>query len=229
MAFNKTVQLELPESFPGNSFDEFVSTGRAVLANDKDLRKEFNLATNIVSWRYRASVEHMDAYIAGSDQTFEDIYRREAHLFSLFSSAVSFIEASCYASYAMASLLFHVPFGPREQKEPPKGFLAVVANNRPNANIVVALNALLNSDEWNLWVDLRNRMTHRGNLPMRIRAVIGSSRPVSARRPLEFAATSSTADLTESAIDYLEDSLFPVLSNGLAAILAGGVDLAGGR
>jgi hypothetical protein len=228
MKFDETVQLELPDTFPADEFDEFVSTGRAVLSADKDLRKEFNLATNIIAWRYRASVEHLDAYLAGSDQTFEEIYIRESHLFSLFSAGVSFIEAACYASYAMASQILTVPFGQKEQREPPKGFLVVLTKSRPNAQITAALAQLLNSNEWNLWVDLRNRMTHRGNLPMRIRGVIGSSTPVPARWPLEFAATSSTADLTQLAVDYLETALFPVLSNGLASVLAGAVGLPSG-
>lgn len=88
--------------------------------------------------------------------------------------------------------------------------------------LVSALSTMCNSREWGLWVDLRNRMTHRSNLPRIISASFGSTPPPAATP--QFAATSSTPEL-EADESHLE-AMFLWLSESLSQLLKGGRDLA---
>jgi hypothetical protein len=52
------------------------------------------------------------------------------------------------------------------------------------------LRDLIAAAEWSFWVEFRNRMTHRGNLPRIIRVNMGAPTPPA--QSLDFGGTSST-------------------------------------
>jgi hypothetical protein len=233
MAFNDLLKLDLPDAFPAHEYSDFMAAARAVLLPNKtEAWKEFAGASNLIGWRFRSSFEDMRTYIAswqkyGANVSFEEIYLRERALFGMFSSGVSCVESVCYASYALAShpSVLGLVFGEPEQRRCNPSQLRNALGSHSRAKALVSdLTALTNSNEWNLWVDLRNRMTHRSNLPRIIYAAVGSTPPPA--KALQFAATSSTPAF-EADESHLE-ALFLWLSKSLGQLLTGGRHLASG-
>jgi hypothetical protein len=232
MPFNETVKLELPESFPNEAYDAFMVAARRVLLRVKGPAwVEFAGAANLIAWRYRNCCEQLGDYMEsweqlGGDVGFEELYSRERNLFGAFISGVSCIEATSYAAYALASHedVLGIKFGRWEQghSEPWRLRNVLVSNSKASA-LVSALSALVDSDAWNTWVELRNRMTHRSALPRIIRGTIGGP-PPPAMKPLEFAGTSSTSP-TDGELDSLK-ALLRFLGSSLASILEGARELA---
>jgi hypothetical protein len=155
-------------------------------------------ASNLLDWRYRSCHEDMGRYIEswkrfGSNVSFEELYLREKVLFGMFTAGVSCTESVCYALYAVASYpkLLDLPFGEKEQRKcNPTSLLEQLAKYPAAKALAVRLETLVHSDEWKSWVALRNRMTHRSNLPRNIRGAVGTESPPA--KILEFAATTST-------------------------------------
>ena len=84
------------------------------------------------------------------------------------------------------------------------------------------LDAILTAKEWKTWLDYRNRMAHRSNLPRKIQGSVGSAAPP--KTVLEFVATSSTESFVGDEGDLAH--LYEWLPQRLADLLAGGADLA---
>ena len=227
MAFNNELKLNLPNSFPAREFEGFMRAARAILLPSKaEAWREFAGASNLIGWRFRSSYEDMMSYLEswrtyGADVKFEELYLRQRALFGMFVSGVSCIESTCYAAYALAShpSLLGLPFGDAEQKKcsPAKLRTAILSHSAAPA-LAAALKSLIDAREWRLWVDLRNRMTHRSNLPRIIRGAVGALPPPA--KALQFAATSSTPAFEADEGDL--DALFVWLSQSLGELLDGG-------
>jgi hypothetical protein len=231
MKFNEIMKINLPDEFPDEQFFYLMeSTKSILLLNKDDSWKKFSGASNLIGWRFRACYEDMSTYIEswvehGANVSFEEIYMRERVLFGMFSSGVSCIESACYAVYALAShhLIYSLPFGEKEQRKCNPRSLSVALEPFNTAKIVVdELNSIIQSNEWKFWVDLRNRMTHRSNIPRIIRGAVGGSPPPA--KVLQFAATSSTPAF-EADEDHLVN-LFKWLAQSLGNLLAGGGEIA---
>jgi hypothetical protein len=224
--------LEMPDDFPIGELLQFMSTSRHVLLNpDKSLAWiEFAGASNLIGWRFRASSEDWIAYkksldTHGDSGGFEEIYFRERALFGMFSTGVSCIESTTYALAALASHpnVLSLPFGETEQRAcSPKNLVKSLTPYADASLLVAVLNKLLLSREWSLWVELRNRMTHRSNLPRIINASVGAPPPVS--KPLNFAPTSSTPRVEAEISEF--DGLHNWLAKSLGDLLIEGRQLA---
>lgn len=188
---------------------------------------EFGGASNLIAWRYRASFEDWQLYkssLAGSNPDHEELYRRERALFGMFSAGVSCIESATYSLAAVAShpSLLAIPFGPAEQRRcSPAALRAWVAPHPLAATLTAALDRLLAANEWAIWVDLRNRMAHRSNLPRIIQAWVGPPPPPS--KPITFAATSSSPAIDADTNDF--DALHTWLAEALRSLLVAGPSL----
>jgi hypothetical protein len=77
------------------------------------------------------------------------------------------------------------------------------------------LDILTASTEWKLWVKLRNRMSHRSNLPRSGYGAVGDEPPPA--KALHFAATSSTPAF-EADVSNLE-GMFAWLASSLRKLL----------
>ena len=191
-----------------------------------DAWQELSGASNLIGWRFRACHEDMNRYVeswrkVGQNVSSEEMYSRERALFGMFTAGVSCIESTCYALHALAShpKLLGLPFGEREQRNCNPTRLKECLAKYPNAQaLAAALNLLTSSTEWDLWVDLRNRMTHRSNLPRIIPGAIGFEPPPA--KALHFAATSSTPGF-EADVSHLE-RMFAWLSQSLRGLLLEG-------
>lgn len=231
MPFSNVLQLYIPLVFPLEAFEEFVNTVRTVTASDSEARREFNGASNLIGWRFRACVEDKEGYMASwrlyvADVSFDAIYHRERLLFGTFVSGVSCIEAAVYACYALASdpNVFGLPFDEktRKHKSGPGHLLGQLKSINQSLVLVSVLQQLIDSDQWNLWKDFRNTMTHRSNLPRIIYGAIGG--PLPPTNPLEFVATWSSRAL--SGDEAMFDALISWLAGSLEKVLKGGVKLA---
>jgi hypothetical protein len=231
MPFSDVLQLYMPSLFPLKAFEDFVKSVRAVTADSSEARREFNGASNLIGWRFRACVEDKEGYMAswrqyGADVSFDAIYLRERFLFGTFVSGVSCIEATVYGSYALASdpNVFGLKFDQniRRHESGPKHLLHQLESIDHSLELVSVLQQLVTSDQWKLWKDFRNTMTHRSNPPPMIHGAIGA--PASPANPLEFAATWSSKALSGNEASF--DELLHWLSDSLQQLFQGGTKLA---
>jgi hypothetical protein len=221
----------MPDDFPVDELTKFMAVARRVLL-EPDMSaawKEFAGASNLIGWRFRGSsdywLEYKQSLVASSDSGgHEEQFRRERALFGMFSAGVSCIESTTYALAALAShpRVLSLSFGPGEQRAcSPRKLADWLAPYAAARQLTVVLNGLLVSTEWSLWVDLRNRMTHRSNLPRMIFASAGAPAPVVA--PINFAQTSSTRRVEAEISDF--DALHKWLARSLGSLLAEGRQL----
>lgn len=222
--------IDLPDDFPESELAQYMAFARKILLEPQksDAWSEFGGASNLIAWRYRASYEDWQCYktslVNHSNPNHEELYRRERAIFSMFTSGVSCIESTIYSLAALAShpSLLAIPFGPVEQRRcSPSTLRDWVSPHASAAAVTMALNRLLSATEWSLWIDLRNRMTHRSNLPRIIEAWVGTPPPPS--KPIKFAATSSTPAVEADPADF--DALHRWLSSTLASLLTAGPTL----
>src|SRR5262249_2222910 len=129
-----------------------------------------------------------------------------------------------YAIYAFAShtSVLGLPFGPRERFSANlTGLRSAVAAVDSTHHIVPTLDTILADPNWRIWTQLRNRMTHRGNLPRVIRGSTGGSAPPGFA--MEFAATSSSDAVRVDELGF--DALMAWLPAKLELLLQAGAAL----
>lgn len=227
MVFSTEHQLELPNNFPSNEMVAFMASARQVLLNPtmSEAWKEFGGASNLIGWRFRSCYEDMTQYIEswkkyGPGISFEEMYTRERALFGMFTAGVSCIESTCYALNALVSHpnILDMQFGEDEQRSCSPVRLKKCLSKYPKALALSnVLKTLTISEEWALWVDLRNRMTHRSNLPC---INFMGTDPLPPSKALHFATTSSTPSIEidvlhlENMFTWLADSLRQLLLEG---------------
>ena len=232
MTFCVEFCLEMPDDFPVVELTAFMAEARRVLipgGNTSVAWEEFGGASNLIGWRYRASSdawkEHKESVQTyGGGRNHEDLYLQERSLFLMFSAGVSCIESTTYALAAAASdpNVCGIAFTPKEQRTCSPNRLLQWLTQHPNAaDLVAALQHLLAAPEWAVWVDLRNRMTHRSNLPRRHFASVGAPPPQV--KPLNYAPTSSTPEVDADLADW--DALHEWLAHQLRKLLLSGAEL----
>jgi hypothetical protein len=224
--------IDVPDQFPVSELTRYMTSAREVLLKPTQSAAwgEFAGASNLIGWRFRASWEDWCKFKQsqsefGDGGNHEELYRRERALFGMFSAGVSCVES---VTYSLAALLSHpvvlgLAFGADEQRAcSPKRLREWLRRGSGPPALISALECLIQSLEWKLWLDLRNRMTHRSNLSRRLFASIGS--PAPATRPLNFAPTSSTDGVDAEISDF--DNLHLWLATNVAALLRCGSELA---
>ena len=223
--------IEVPDDFPVDEFTSFMAAARGVLLqpHKEPEWSEFAGASNLIGWRYRASSEDWLFYrqswqTKGPAIDHEGIYCRERALFGMFTAGVACIESTTYALAALAShpRVASISFGSTERRGcNPKRLFDWLSPIPEAAALANALSTLCSSAEWKLWVNLRNRMTHRSNLPVMLFASVGGELPPA--KALHFAATSSTP-IVKGDLE-LFDSLHTWLTSTLTELLVEGSNL----
>jgi hypothetical protein len=175
--------------------------------------------------RYRKSWrEH------GANVTFEELYTREQSLFVMFASGVSCGEATCYAVHAALSdsRLLALRFAEKDQITSPVKLqsilqrLSLLPDTRFHApDLLDALNRMTGSESWKRWLSLRNRMSHRSNLPMQIFGAMGAALPPP--KAVNFVSTSSTTALEGEVTDLA--NLLESLAQQIRDIMVGATKL----
>jgi hypothetical protein len=224
--------LDMPDDFPASEFIAFMFEARRVLnasSGGSPAWSQFAGASNLIGWRFRASYEGWLEYRSsieriGDAADHEELYKRERSLFLMLSAGYSCIESLCYALAAAVShpSVFGIAFGVEEQRICTAKRLSSWLAPYTKADILASsLNNLLNAKEWDFWIRLRHRVTHRSNLPRQIFVAIGSVPPP--RKPLIFAATSSTPEIDADLSDF--DALHKWLANTVRDLLIAGKEL----
>jgi hypothetical protein len=223
--------LDVPDDFPVDELAAFMTAARRVLLRGGQGSEwsEFAGASNLIGWRYRGSSEDWLHYkrsweTDGADVNHEGIYRRERALFGMFTAGVSCIESTAYALAALSSHpeVLAIKFESSEQRAcSPRRMLEWVSPVPKGAALARALTKLCASAEWKVWVELRNRMSHRSNLPRMIFGAVGGAPPPA--KALHFAATSSTP-IVEGDLQSF-DALHAWLTRSLTELLVEGMRL----
>lgn len=223
--------IEVPSSFPIREATAFREAARRLLtqpfAGEEWL--EFGGASNLIAWRYRAMLEdwhwYRDSWLSiGVVASHEEQFRRDRALFGMFSSGVSCVESTVYALAAASShpAVFGLAFGAEQQRRcSPKTLLAWLKGRSGAQALTQQLARLCESAEWKQWIDLRNRMSHRSNLPQVTVGAIGCQPPPA--KALHFAPTSSTPKI-EGGLDEF-DLLCVWLSRVLSELLVEGASI----
>ena len=220
--------IDMPDAFPCEAFTQYLKTARRVLETPygTDAQKEFGGASNLIGWRFRACHEDWQAYQkwfakSESQPSHEANFRRERALFGMFSSGVSCIESMTYSLAALASHphVLSLPFDAERQRAcNPVRLADWLKEYAAASRLESAVRAMVASDEWSFWVNLRNRMTHRSSLPRNIWLYVGAPTPPA--QALDFAKTSSTSAIqkdgseVERHLKWLADSLRVLLERG---------------
>jgi hypothetical protein len=208
MPISEPHQLELPPEFPLAAFEQFFSAARERLPQSSVPRSEFNGACNIIGWRFRSAIEYANGFLeswsrVGVRANFEEQYERERALFGMFSCGVAALEAVCYASHAVSSVITppDLDFDERARRRSnPQWLRDQLIQRLPGHALTETLSVRLGAQEWKLWLDLRNTMTHRANIPRTIFASMGSAPPPA--RLLEFPERWSHAALTGDETEF---------------------------
>jgi hypothetical protein len=225
--------LDMPAEFPAEEFGRFMAAARRVLLSPSmsPAWQEFAGASNLIGWRFRASSEdwqfHRQSLVSHTNPNHEELYRRERALFGMFTSGVASLESTVYAIAALCShpAVLSFPFGPEEQRAcSPRRLIEWLRPYPGAASLVGHITVFVSSNEWSLWMGLRNRMTHRSNLPRIVYGAAGA--PAPATNPLVFAATSSTPHVNADTTDF--DALHAWLAKTIRLLLVEGSNLTNG-
>lgn len=113
-------------------------------------------------------------------------------------------------------------FGEDEQRKcSPSQLLKWLRQNHKAAALVAVLERVTEAPEWKRYVELRNRMTHRSNLPRRSFASMGG--PLPKVNPINYAPTSTTKEIDADFVAW--DALHRWLADSLRELLVAGVVL----
>lgn len=223
--------IEMQDAFPCPAFTRYREAARRVLETPygSDAQNEFGGASNLIALRFRACHEDWQDYqnwFAKSEtqSSHEANFRCDRALFGMFTSGVSCIEAMTYWLAALASHphMLSLPFGAQRQREcNPSNLADWLKSYAAARTLESALRGLVDSDEWSFWVKMRNRMTHRGNLPRIVRVNVGVPTPPA--DALDFAGTSSTSAIRMDAAEV--ERCLGWLTERLRVLLEHGADL----
>ncbi len=233
MQHSATYGIDMPIAFPEVQAAEFKDLARETAEGSTGgslAWTEFAGASNLIAWRFRSALESWHKYQeieAIKAKTHEDYYQQECLFFNMFASAVSCIESS---TYAIAAILSHdsmlsMPFNAKEQKNCSPYNLhtwLLKSNNQKKVEVLEKVfKSLLASDEWNRFQEIRNRLSHRSNLPRHLFASVGCATP--AADLINYGGTTSTKKIEASLSDF--DALVTWLSKTLCELLNAGIAL----
>lgn len=223
--------IEMPDAFPCPAFTRYREAARRVLETPygSDAQKEFGGASNLIAWRFRACHEDWQAYqewfaVSEAQPSHEANFRCERALFGMCTSAVSCIESMTYSLAALASHphVLSLPFDAQRQRAcNPSRLADWLQPHAAASRLERALRDLVAADEWSFWVEFRNRMTHRGNLPRIIRVNMGAPTPPA--QSLDFGGTPSTPVIRMDTADV--EPRLGWLARTLCVLLEQGADL----
>lgn len=199
MPYIENLCINMPPEFPAVPYAELRKLQQTVLVTDgvqSPQCKEFGLASNALAWRYRAAHEELSSLRGHYSQKnapvdHEDLYQREKALFNFFTAAVSCIETAIYAVAAYTSNVLYFDFTAKVQRTcSPSALHGWLKPHAKVEKLALVVGELSKSAEWDFLLEVRNRLSHRGNLPGIIYASVGGPPPEV--NPILFDRTTST-------------------------------------
>jgi hypothetical protein len=202
----------MPASFPCSEYTAWRKAASALVADSPqgDPAWEQLGASNLIAWRFRQAWEKWESLKNFAVRTpnggnHEDQYVTDDRMFGMLTAIVSCIESTTYSISAVASLSSVVGFSFATKAEQRNGSdperLAKLIATSPKASALNAeLTALANAAEWKLFVDLRNRVSHRSNLSRPGFAAVGAPLPPPIQ--FHFSATTSSPEIAMTLADF---------------------------
>lgn len=194
--------IAVPADFPIEEERELMNLARKRFSSEADVWREFAGGTNLLAWRFRSVYEAWNTYchiwiVSGGRPDHEQMYVQERALFETFAAAISCVESLVYSIAAALSSpsVLSLPFGPDKQRQcSPSKLRDWLRSHASAVALCDALTELVDSREWDILLRVRNRLSHRGNLPRITFGAIGSVPPPP--NAIEFDKTTSTPRLS---------------------------------
>lgn len=166
--------IEMPISFPVSQYESIYKIVTT---------EHFSGAWNALAYRFRASVDHKDAFISsvrehGSTPPPEMRYSQEKILFDFFSSSFSAIEALFYGLYAIGTFISPSHFSLSSERDQqgvsPSKTQKTYAKAFPNDVILTSFSNLFSDSSFQQIREIRNILTHRTAPGRRMYVSIGN-------------------------------------------------------
>jgi hypothetical protein len=166
----ETVGLEMPDDFPTGVYNAINQRVKPKREPYPALWFEYGTGWNAVAYRFRACVEHGEAfaesvsrYTAAPEQPHRHIQERE--IVSFFVAGLSCIECTFYSLYGIASMMAPstFPMATYQEREAvtPKSVTRKFNAHFSVDSICNTLGSVLGDAKYNTWVGLRNILAHR--------------------------------------------------------------------
>ncbi|MDO8566097.1 MAG: hypothetical protein Q7S04_02870 [Candidatus Moranbacteria bacterium] len=174
--------LIVPVGFPVASYESIHSIVSTAQASHL-LYEHYAGAWNALAYRFRASMDHGDAFVLlfnsnGPTPPPEERYMQEKALFDFFSAGFSVFESTFYGLYVIGAFLSPTLFSLSSQKEQqqitPNRTRDTFTRAFPSDPILNTFSALFMDPEYQKWREIRNVLTHRTAPGRRIYVSIGS-------------------------------------------------------
>lgn len=168
----RVVNIEMPDDFPVKPYENIMNSIVQAQESNKHPEPwhEFACAWNAIAWRFCSCAEHDLAFTKAMRQpekfsSSHEIYVQERELFCFFVSGMSVIECTCYASFAVGSMLDvrTLPIVTEEDKRKIKPEMTADKFGKafPGEGITSILNQLMISKEYRDWKTMRSILFHR--------------------------------------------------------------------
>jgi hypothetical protein len=177
----RVVDIEMPEDFSVTPYENIIKS--IVLAREADKHpgswhpeswREFACAWNAVAYRFCSCAEHDVAFTEAMKRPEKfskshEIYIQERELFCFFVSGMSVIESTCYALFAVGSMLdvrtFPIATPEDKRKINPEMTADKFGSAFAFESISSILQQLIGSEDYQEWKTMRNIISHRSAPP----------------------------------------------------------------
>lgn len=198
-----TIGLQMTDDFP---IDSYKAVHERVCSNsntESELWSEYAGAWNAIAYRFQALTDHGTAFSesirrSGDGPPQPERYIQERELFAFFINGLATIESFCYGLFSIGSIVDSVAFPVATPKD-----LKLINVERtgvefkktfPGKGVTMALERLIDSNEYAKWKEIRNILAHR-SAPGRI-IYLSSGSPAAAAQwkigiPLDETTTKS--------------------------------------
>lgn len=167
------IGLEMPDDFPGQQFNRISAKTQHLGSSPTATAAaywELSGALRALAYRYRAVIEHGDAFTAlivshGASPPAEIRCQQEQSLFDFFSAGFSALDSLFYAAFALGTCIDPAAFPLATDKErrrvSPDRTVNAYRERFPTGQPLLAIQELANSSAFTGWRDVRNILTHR--------------------------------------------------------------------
>lgn len=209
---------DLPQNFPKDKYEKIYIKVLQYKDNFKIQYQQFTSGWKSLVYRYFACAKHSDDYIKiiKKDRVSPSHflrYEQERELFNFFTNGLSAVETHGYMIYMICSIYNHNDFKVITKKDLKNIVLSNTVLKLKKfysvENITKELEILINSREYEDWVEVRNVLMHRGTPGRKI--MLGTGKAEKERSDLWFKKIAIDTQTTVCRLNWLELNLFKLI------------------
>ncbi|CCK82418.1 hypothetical protein [Desulfobacula toluolica] len=167
---------DLPDDFPTLDLEKAYRNCIDMIGEEHPSRRLMGMGLSGAAYRFRMLSEQDHMFTTsfnnvGGGPPIDDYYQQETSLFVFFIAGLSCLESFFFAMHAMASYYKPEVFGLEENQlrnVKPKAVVKCFKKKWPGSNLTLAMNKLVESNEFDEWQTLRNILSHRVVIPRQI-------------------------------------------------------------